>query len=183
MTMSVPLNQRLIRAAVRTRFRLTSRARALRDIRAFTEKYLILSGNIGPEGGRRTIMVPPMLGVDEDMRGWSVFMILEHNVIVNHTIHGIVRHLVLGEAFQSIDPKKDVMPSADPGPEQIKAFEESVKSYLDSIATLPRLRGTPTRLHPVFGQLDAHGWHCMFALHLQIHLKQVDAVARSTKAR
>jgi hypothetical protein len=120
------------------------------------------------------------MGVDEDMRDWSFFMILEHNTIVNRSVAGVVRSLALGEdlpASARIDPKRDVMPSADPGAEQVEAFRDSVESHLATVARLPGLRRTSRLPHPVFGDLDAHGWHCMFGLHLEIHLKQAETVA------
>lgn len=126
-----------------------------------------------------------MLGVDEDMRDWSFFMILEHNVIVNRVITTVVEKLVRGEepVVEGVkDPKKDVMPSAHPGKEQVEAFRASVENHINTVSGLPRLRGTATKLHPVFGEFDAHRWHCMFALHLDIHCKQAEYVVRNACA-
>ena len=55
-----------------------------------------------------------MSGVDEDMRRWSFFMILEHNAIVNRSITASVVQLANGESLTgqaTIDVKKGVMPS------------------------------------------------------------------------
>ena len=172
----------LIKSAVKTRFLLTGRNRASDQIRQLMEQYLSLVQTIEPEAGRRPVRVPPMLGVDEDMRDWSFFMILEHNVIVNRSITAIVQRLARGEkpmGSGDMDPKKDVMPSADPGEEQIQAFRASVETHLENVSRLPRLRSTPTSRHPIFGQLNAHGWHCMFGLHLGIHRKQAEFVIRT----
>jgi hypothetical protein len=142
-------------------------------------RYLSLAQALAPEAGRHPVRVPPMLGVDEDMRHWSLFMILEHNVIVNRSISAIVASLAKGEPPTAIgvkDPKRDVMPSKDPGEEQIQAFQASVKTHLEVVSRLSRLRSTQTFRHPVFGPLNAHGWHCMFGLHLQIHWHQAKAV-------
>ena len=78
---------------------------------------------------------------------------------------------------EDFDPKKDVMPSADPGVEEVGLFRESVVEHLRAVEELPELRGTTQTMHPVFGPFDAHQWHCMFAFHLEIHLKQAKAVA------
>ena len=176
------LKRLLIRTAVRTRFRLTSRSQASDQIRRSLTQYLSLAQAVAPEAGRRPVRVPPMLGVDEDMRDWSLFMILEHNVIVNCSITAIVESLAKGEKPAAIgvdDPKRDVMPSQDPGEEQIQAFQSSVETHLEVVSRLPRLRSTPTGRHPVFGQLNAHGWHCMFGLHLDIHRSQAKAVCNT----
>ena len=176
------MKQLLIKHAVRTRFLLTGRNRASDQIRQLLEQYLALARTIESDAGRRSVRVPPMLGVDEDMRNWSLFMILEHNIIVNRSISAVVQSLARGEkpsGTRDFDPKRDVMPSADPGEEQIQAFRASVETHLENVSRLPRLRSTPTSHHPIFGQLNAHGWHCMFGLHLDLHRKQAEAVIRA----
>ena len=176
------MKQYLIKSAVRTRFLLTSRSKASDQIRKSLEQYLSLARSIDPAAGSLPVRVLPMLGVDEDMRDWSFFMILEHNVIVNRSISAVVQSLARGEkpsGTRDFDPKRDVMPSANPGEEQIQAFRASVETHLENLAHLPRLRSTLTSRHPIFGELNAHGWHCMFGLHLDIHRKQAQAVIRT----
>jgi hypothetical protein len=171
----------LVQSAVRLRFRLTGTKQASAQIRNAMERYLKLAATMGSEKGRRCAQVPPMLEVDEDMRGWSVFLILEHNAIVNRSIRVIVQSLAHGDeppGMGAIDPKKDVMPSANPGEEQVGTFRRSVEEYLEMVETLPLLRGMRPKRHPAFGDLDAHGWHCMFGLHLDIHLKQARSLVR-----
>ena len=171
----------LARPLIRLRMRLTTRAAASRMIRRCLLDYRGLCAGVGDDEARQPVTVPPMLGVDPDMRNWSIFMILEHNVIVNRSITTIVTSLARGEepaGLAVMDPKRDVMPSANPGPEQLTRFRDSVENHLRSVEGLPELRGTLTKLHPVFGRLDAHGWHCMFGLHLQIHLWQAEEIIR-----
>ncbi|HSO18894.1 MAG TPA: hypothetical protein VLT88_05530 [Desulfosarcina sp.] len=176
------MNQSLIKAAVRARFLLTGRNQADRRIRAALSRYLSLARGIDSAHGRRHVRVPPMPGVDEDMRDWSFFMILEHNIIVNRSISAVVDRLVQGlptAGAGAIDAKKDVMPTADAGAEQVAALKTSVENYLRMASGPVRLRGTATVRHPIFDDLDAHGWHCMFGLHLEIHLRQARAVVRA----
>jgi hypothetical protein len=171
----------LLRPLIRTRMVLTSREGASRQIRRCLLDYRGLYAGVGEEEARRPVRVPPMTGIDEEMRTWSLFQILEHQVIVNRSITAIVRALSLGEepgGEGAIDPKRGVLPSEAPGPEQLGAFRESVERHLEVVATLPGLRGTRRKEHPVFGRLDAHDWHAMFALHLQIHLWQAEEVVR-----
>ena len=82
----------------------------------------------------------------------------------------------------AIDLTQDVTPSANAGAEQTEAFRMSVQEHLEIVPRLSRLRGTATKRHPVFGTLNAHGWHCMFGVHLEIHRKQAEAVMRIIKA-
>jgi hypothetical protein len=154
------------------------------QIQKFCENYLELAKMINERSGALTVLVPRMLGIDEDMRNWSFFMILEHNAIVNRSITSIVKSLVRGEEPKgagAIDPKRDVMPSRNPGEEQIEAFRSSVEDHLTVISGLSPLRGTSTKRHPIFGQFDAHRWHCMFGFHLLVHYKQAKYVIRKIR--
>ena len=142
--------------------------------------YLKLADRLPAEAGQRCIEVPWMPGIDEDMRKWSYFMILEHNAIVNRAITATVVQLARGEAPSGaamIDPKNDVMPSTSAGDSQIELFADSVRQHLDAFKDLKSLRGTKTAPHPVFGAFDAHQWNCMFAFHLDLHLRQARFVA------
>jgi hypothetical protein len=67
-------------------FVFTSRKRAIIQAKTFFEKYLMLAYGLTLDAGQRSVEVPPMPGVDEDMRRWLFFMILEHNTIVNRSI-------------------------------------------------------------------------------------------------
>ena len=169
------MSPNVIKQVVRLRFALTRGATASRRIAAVGDKYLAMAAELDPARGRQPVHVPPMLGVDDDMRDWSFYMLIEHNTIVNRSITAVMHHLATGEAIPPhlvIDPKRDVMPSPDPGPEQMAAFRESVDNHLRVAAAAGRLRGTARRPHPLFGDFDAHHWHCMFGFHLAIHVKQ-----------
>jgi len=169
----------LIRTVIRTKFLLTSRDKASGMIRSNADAYLSLADRFGASEGMEQATVPPMIGVDSEMRGWSFYQILEHNVIVNRSIAAMVEALALGmepAGAALINPKTDVLPKGASGSEQIGFFRQSVDDYLSMVPTLPSLRGTDQRPHPVFGPFDAHKWHCMFGFHLGLHLKQAERV-------
>jgi hypothetical protein len=147
------------------------------------ERTIELVKSLRSEEAARPVRVPPMRGVDEDMREWSLFMILEHNTIVNREMSRAVQCLARGEVCECrIDPKRDVMPSHNAGPEQIEPFRVSVESHLRMVAELPRLRNTRKYPHIIVGPLDAHGWHCLLGLHLYLHRKQAETVVEILRA-
>ena len=169
----------IIKAVIRTKFLLTSREQASRIIRSNADVYLRLADRFGAGEGMKQVTVPPMVGVDPEMRDWSLFQILEHNAIVNRSIAATVEALVLGmepSGAALINPKTDVLPKGVSGPEQVDFFRCSVDDYLTLNATLPELRGTTVTPHPLFGWFDAHKWHCMLGFHLGLHLKQAEKV-------
>jgi hypothetical protein len=175
----------LIKTAIRTLFTFTSRDKALEKSEIVLQQYAKLADGLSKEAGQRCIEVPPMRGVDEDMRKWSFFMILEHNAIVNRSITATVVQLARGEKLSgpaTMNPKTDVMPSSSADASQFKDFADSVTSHIEAVKSLKRLRGTGTSPHPVFGGFDAHKWNCMFAFHLGLHLPQAEYVAGKAMA-
>lgn len=169
----------LIKAIICTKFLLTSRDNASDIIQSNAHAYSRLADRLGAGEGVEQVTVPPMIGVDPEMRGWSFFQILEHNSIVNHSIASTVEALALGKeptGAALINPKTDVLPKGSSGQEQVEIFRQSIDDYLAMVATLPTLRGTAETNHPVFGSFDAHKWHCMFGFHLGLHLKQAEKV-------
>ena len=175
----------VIKTAIRTLFTFTSREKALEKSEFVLRRYAELANGLSKEAGQRCIEVPPMRGVDEDMRKWSFFMILEHNAIVNRSMTTIVIQLARGEELSgpaTINPKTDVMPSSSADASQFKDFADSITNHIATVKSLKRLRGTGTSLHPVFGDFDAHKWNCMFAFHLGLHLPQAEYVAGKAMA-
>lgn len=175
----------LIKQAVRTLFLLTGRDKAGAQARGFLKDYLVLADRMNEESGSKAVRVPPMRGIDEDMREWSFFMILEHNLIVCRCISAMVEQLANGEELRGaalMNPKTDVMPSASPGMEQVESLREAVNTHLELVQTLGPLRGTRTSNHPIFGAFDAHKWNCMFSFHLGLHLRQATYVCRHAHA-
>jgi len=174
-----------IKPAVRLMFAVTSRERATRQAARHLVGYRKLADGLSPEAGSRPVRVPPMPGVDEDMRNWSFYMTLEHNRIVSDSISATVFQLAMDEPLSGaalVDPKKGVMPSLSAGEEQIRQFLDSVERHVKLVETLGRLRGTRTARHPLFGDFDAHKWNCMFSFHLKIHYRQAAHVAQAARA-
>jgi len=175
----------MMKIAVRVWFAMTSRAMADSRIERMLDRYLALSQKIDGDCGSMPVTVPAMPGVDEDMRNWSFYMLLEHHAIVNRSITSIMQSMVLNQqpsGAGDIDPKKDVMPSATAGPEIIDAFQQSIVDHLKSVGQMNRLRGTLKSRHPLFGNFNAHDWHCMFGFHLMVHYKQAKLVIQKACA-
>lgn len=171
----------LLKSAIRTQFLFTPKSRAIAQAGTLLRKYMLLAERLSAAEGRRQVEVPPMPGVDEEMRRWSFFMILEHNTIVNRGISATVQQLVNDEPLHgaaTINPKTDVDPRATADEAQVRRFRDSVAEHLAMVKVLGRLRGTRTAPHVIFGDFDAHKWNCMFAFHLGLHYRQAAHVVR-----
>jgi hypothetical protein len=111
------------------------------------------------------------------MRSWSIYMTLEHLAITNEMIISIVRSLALEKPILwSIDFSRAVMPSENPGAEQISAFQASVKLYRKKAAWFGKFKSRTLSRHPVFGMFDVHKWRCMAGFHLYIHRRQIEKI-------
>jgi hypothetical protein len=173
----------LLAIPVQILFRFTSKEKALCQASEFRDRYLRFIEQAGDTAGQpRT--VPKMPGVDEDMRSWSLYQLLEHNTIVNRAITNLICDLAAGVGTADMarfDPKKDVMPSAEAGPEQVELFTESIQQHLSRVTPLSDLRNTARFPHPMFGNFTAHQWTCMFSLHLRVHFRQAALLAGNGK--
>lgn len=168
-----------IQFLVRTKFRITSRAGANRVIVTEISRYERIAERLDVTQRAKQIRVPKMTGVDENMRDWSFNQILEHNILVNHSLTDVLSDLA-GDIPMTrvVDHKTDFMPSESPPQTIFEDFMTSIEDYEKIVAEFTKLRNTKkTRPHSIFGDLDAHGWHCMFGFHLQIHRKQAQTVA------
>jgi hypothetical protein len=169
----------ILQTIVRLKFTLTSRDAASSQARKEMERTVQLCSAVEPSQAARSVRVPSMAGIDEEMRDWSLFMILEHNTIVNRAITSLVGKLAWREAVDdTFDMKKDVIPAKHADAGAMGEFRSSVEDYLRMIPELPTLRGTGKYRHPVFADLDAHGWHCMLAFHLMLHRRQSEKIVK-----
>lgn len=162
---------------------MTSKQKALQQASDYLTVYLGYVKQAG-EGAGTPRMVPKMLGVDEDMRGWSLYQLLEHNTIVNRAITQLICDLADGvppEDMNRIDPKHDVMPGDGAGEEQVDIFTTSVQDHIARITPLSDLRKTRKVPHPLFGNFNAHMWTCMFSFHLKVHFNQARFLAEEDR--
>jgi hypothetical protein len=60
-----------IKTAVRSLFTTTSRNRTINQAKRLLEDYMGLADGLSREARVRAVEVPPMRGVDENMRRWS----------------------------------------------------------------------------------------------------------------
>lgn len=174
-----------IKTAIRSLFTFMTREQVNQRYAQLSEEYTLLCKGLSDDLGRIKVLVPKMRGVDEEMRDWSFFEVLEHNVIVNRSITASVSQLAEGKTLSgvaTIDPKKDVMPSKNAGIAIVEVFRESIIAHVTQVANLGQLRGTPRSQHPVFGLFNAHKWHCMFAFHLGLHLPQAKYIIEKLRA-
>lgn len=175
----------LIAKAVRLKFATTSKNAATAQIQDEAQRSIGLAKSVTPEKAAQSVKVPSMLGVDPEMREWSLLQILEHNLIVNRRITETIHILLQGSPREGddFDPKRDVLPTKHPELSVVDDFSKSIDEHLALVDLQASLKSSLTSEHPIFGPFDPHRWHCMFGFHLQIHRKQMEAAAKKLTSK
>jgi len=114
--------------------------------------------------------------IEDSSRNWSVYMVLEHLRIVNNGVSMVLPRLCSGGGKLREVRIEDVKPEPDATPEVIGLYEASVERYLQVLRRLPDLHSAARHPHPWFGPLDAHGWHCLAAVHHWVHRRQIERI-------
>lgn len=138
-----------------------------------------LCGLFTPEQFSRRVLVAPLPGIEDSSRFWSAAMLVEHVVIVGDSISKILVFLSRGQ----VPPFKvyiaAVKPRGERGPAVMADFRKLLEEYPRFVrADLPRPADAPKFGHPWLGPMDIHRWHCLAALHLRIHRRQLAMIRK-----
>jgi hypothetical protein len=166
----------------RARFRLLasylSQAGASRWFREEGDRVLALTRALTPADATRRVLIPRLRGLEDSSRYWSVYMTIEHLVIVNTSIHHVIGALTAGRSIDRAASTAAVKPSPTAGAEVIERFETVVRDYCARANGLPDLRTKLRYSHPWFGPLTALGWHQLAAFHQRLHRRQIERIIR-----
>jgi hypothetical protein len=70
-----------------------------------------------------------------------------------------------------------VKPSGSYGAGAVGVFQSFLAQYADTMnREVADRRSRTTLRHPWFGEMNAHQWHCLAALHQAIHRKQMQKI-------
>lgn len=144
------------------------------------EAAIALVKPLSEEAAKTPVLMPRPIGIEDSSRHWSAAMVLEHLVIVNLGIAGIIRALSSprSEAELSEVRIQDVKPLESAGLEQIERLQKAVAIYSKTVTQLGDLRTRPRHPHPWLGPLDARGWHALAAVHNGLHRRQIDMIVK-----
>ena len=168
----------LANLGLRVYARFASKESVLGLFRREAELAIGASSRFVTDEGRRPVLIKRIFGIEDSSRFWSVFMVLEHLVLVNYGIMQIIQDLC---AKRSQIPRvriEDVKPHHEAGAEQLDRLAETVESYATLIRGLNDLRTPGRHSHPWFGPLDAREWHALAAIHNRLHRRQIEYIIR-----
>ena len=167
---------RISRTAFAVARRLMSRSSASAKFRREAHKILAKAAQVDPELAARPVLIERIRGIEDSSRNWSLLMTLEHLVIVDTAVAMIIEQLVQEKPLTTKVSTAEVKPKKEQTIATIELFRNMADQYLERINRLPRLNSRARHEHPWFGPLNAHGWHCLAAVHHAIHRKQIERI-------
>ncbi len=157
---------------------LASPKSILRLFRAEAGRAITLSRRLPHELGSRRVLIGRFPGIEDSSRHWSVYMTLDHLVMVNTAITALI-HAVCANRNHGTEIRiEDVKPHAGAGADRVHALGSVVDRYSHQIERLGPLRSRARHSHPWFGPLTARQWHALAAIHNRIHRIQIEKIVR-----
>jgi hypothetical protein len=133
-----------------------------------------LCGLFTPDQFTQRVLVPPLPGIEDSSRNWSAAMLIEHLVTVGDAVSKVLVFLSRGQVPPFAIDIAGVKPRGRHGLGVMPEFRRLLADYPVLVRTdLPRPREGPRFAHPWFGELDIHQWHCLSAMHLRVHRRQL----------
>jgi hypothetical protein len=166
-------------AVVRTAANLLPKDRLTQLFREEAERVIAMARGLDEAAGRKPVLVRRHFGIEDSSRHWSVYMTLEHLVIVNSAIAATLPRLFSGLDMVDEVRVAEFKPVPEAGPEQLEDLAKVVDRYTDMVDKLGNLHAGIRFAHPWFGELSAAQWHALAALHNSLHRRQVQRIVRA----
>ena len=164
--------------AIKAFARYASKEAMTRTFTREAERAIAIARSIPEQQGRRPVLIDRFPGIEGSSRNWSVFMALEHLILVNQAIAELVQRLSTGREIKRAVRIEEVKPHTDSGPEQADELENLIARYGEVIAGHGDLRTSKRHPHPWFGPLNARQWHALAAIHNRIHRIQIEHILK-----
>ncbi|PQJ96264.1 DinB family protein [Chromatium okenii] len=163
---------------VRAYASVASPAAILRLFRTEAAHTLAMSRRLTRAQGLERVSIPRFPGIENESCHWSVYMTLDHLVMVNTAITALI-HAICVDSDHDVEIElADVWPHEDAGADRIHALSAVVERYSRLIERLGPLRSRTRYPHPWFGALTARHWHALAAIHNRTHRIQIEKIVR-----
>lgn len=172
-----------LRILFRCACRVMSRNAGLKWFTFEAKKMRALAEQVSAAQATVPVLIDRVVGIEDSSRYWSVFMVFDHLRIIDegltHIVHALSRDRVVKQEVRI----QDVKPSPQSGPETIDRFVKAVDGYGAMLTRLPTLGRRVHHLHPWFGPMTAHDWHCLAAIHHWVHRRQLERIVEQLRGQ
>jgi hypothetical protein len=138
---------------------------------------LALAKPLSPRQLRQRVLVKAPLGIEDSSRYWSAAMVLEHLIEVGSRVATGIVELTQGREVTVKADIADVKPRGGKGAEILDDYKAFLGDYARTLdEDVGDRKSRDTHAHPWFGDLNAHHWACLGALHQSIHRRQIERI-------
>ncbi len=171
--------RQLLGAGIRAAARFYGKDRLTQLFRDEAEHAMAVARSLSEAQGRQRVRIERFIGIEDSSRAWSVYMTLEHLVIVNTAIAAILPQLYSGRVVGTQVKIEEVKPVPEAGPEQIDDLTALLERYTDIVDKLGNLHTGTKLTHPWFGALSAAQWHALATIHNSTHRRQIERIKQA----
>lgn len=123
------------------------------------------------------VMVPPLFGLEENSRYYSVAMVLKHLLTVGEALKNRIPALSREEVPEKEVHIEDFKPYGDMEEDIVERYSRFIEGFKKSLVeNLADIDSPATYAHPWFGELDVKGWMVMGMVHQIVHRRQIEAI-------
>ncbi|WP_457592528.1 DinB family protein [Hydrogenimonas sp.] len=125
----------------------------------------------------KRVLVPPLFGLEENSRYYSVAMVLQHLLDVGSALQARIPKLSRGEKPPKAVRIEDYKPYTDIDADIILRYRRFVAGFRPALLqTLGDTDAPHTHAHPWFGELNPKGWMVMGMVHQIVHRRQIEGI-------
>jgi len=151
--------------------------KALAKFQAEGDRIVALAERLSPEQLQERVLVKAPMGIEDSSRYWSAAMVLEHLIEVGSRVATGIVELTHGEQVTVSSDIADVKPTGGKGSQIVEEYKAFLRDYAHTLnEDAGDWKSAQTHGHPWFGELDAHQWACLGAVHQSIHRKQMERI-------
>ncbi len=144
-----------------------------------TQNIIDACQNLSPAQLLQPVLIPPMIGLEDSSRNWSVALTLEHLMIVGEGMVDIITKLANGVPPNVKLSTAAVKPKGILSKNAVEAFSDAMKKIQIQIEEGSQNYFLPTmQEHPWFGAMNAKQWHDFLGMHQNLHYKQICAIVK-----
>lgn len=122
----------------------------------------------------KKVLIPRIMGIEDNSRYYSPAMVLLHLIYVGKTIQDGIISLSRNEKLDFVVKIKDFKPFVEISPDIVSEYESFLQGYRKTIEANVHDRYIRNyHAHPWFGPLNPHQWLIMAAVHQLVHGRQM----------
>jgi len=146
------------------------------------QKIIALASTLNKEQLFERVLVPKLLGLEDNSRYYSVAMSIEHLHMVGGALQIRIPILSKGKKINKSTKIEDVKPYKEIDENVVKNFEEFLNTYREKLEkNIVDVYIDNTSTHPWFGEFNPKQWSILAAVHQIVHRRQIEAILRGLK--